>query len=113
MRAPSVNEINVGILSLVQMSRIRLFKGYYLGTGLITVVGTSFATLSTASAVGILGILIVRNLTFYLRSSAQCTRMGHAHRPQELMDLLFKGRVLTLMAKCWVCQSLLFAPGPA
>lgn len=33
------------------MSRIRLFKGYYLGTGLITVVGTSFATLSTASAI--------------------------------------------------------------
>lgn len=33
------------------MSRIRLFKGYYLGTGLITVVGTSFATLSTANAI--------------------------------------------------------------
>ena len=33
------------------MSRIPLFKGYYLGTGLISVVGTSFATLSTASAV--------------------------------------------------------------
>jgi len=41
----------VGILSLVQMSRIKLFGGYYLGTGLITVVGTSFATLSTANAV--------------------------------------------------------------
>lgn len=40
-----------GILSLVQMSRIYLFRGYYLGTGLITVVGTSFATLSTANAV--------------------------------------------------------------
>jgi len=40
-----------GILSLVQMSRIKLFRGYYLGTGLITVVGTSFATLSTANAV--------------------------------------------------------------
>ena len=113
MRAIRVNEINLGILSLVQMSRIRLFKGYYLGTGLITVVGTSFATLSTASAVGILGFLIVRNLMFHLRSSVQCTRMGPAHRPQELMDLLFKGRVLTLMAKCWVCQSLLFAPYPA
>jgi hypothetical protein len=33
------------------MSRIRLWGGYYLGTGLITVVGTSFATLSTATAV--------------------------------------------------------------
>lgn len=41
----------IGILSLVQMSRIRLFKNYYLGTGLITVVGTSFATLGTANAV--------------------------------------------------------------
>jgi len=38
-------------MSLVQMSRLHLFRGYYLGTGLITVVGTSFATLSTASAV--------------------------------------------------------------
>ncbi len=26
-------------------------RGYYLGTGLISVVGTSFATLSTANAV--------------------------------------------------------------
>jgi hypothetical protein len=33
------------------MSRIHLFGNYYLGTGLITVVGTSFATLSTANAV--------------------------------------------------------------
>ena len=41
----------VGILSLVQMSRIHLFGNYYLGTGLISVVGTSFATLSTANAV--------------------------------------------------------------
>ncbi len=40
-----------GILSLVQMSRLRLFGNYYLGTGLISVVGTSFATLSTANAV--------------------------------------------------------------
>lgn len=40
-----------GILSLVQMSRIKVFGNYYIGTGLITVVGTSFATLSTANAV--------------------------------------------------------------
>ena len=33
------------------MSRIRLWRNYYLGTGLITVVGTSFATLSTASSI--------------------------------------------------------------
>lgn len=44
----------LGILSLVQMSRLHLYKGYYLGTGLLTVVGTSFATLSTASSVGLL-----------------------------------------------------------
>lgn len=41
----------LGIMSFVQMSRIHLFRNYYLGTGLITVVGTSFATLSTANAV--------------------------------------------------------------
>lgn len=45
--------ICTGILSLVQMSRMKLFGGYYLGTGLISVVGTSFATLSTANAVSI------------------------------------------------------------
>ncbi|KAL5529884.1 hypothetical protein ACEPAF_6141 [Sanghuangporus sanghuang] len=43
--------ISCGILSLVQMSRLHLGKGYYLGTGLLSVVGTSFATLSTASAI--------------------------------------------------------------
>ena len=43
--------VSLGILSLVQISRIHLFKDYYLGTGLITVVGTSFATLSIADAV--------------------------------------------------------------
>ncbi|KAJ7651930.1 Xanthine/uracil permease [Mycena rosella] len=47
----SASLIGCGILSLVQMSRIKLFRGYYLGTGLISVVGTSFATLSTANAI--------------------------------------------------------------
>ncbi|KAI6097459.1 xanthine/uracil permease [Pisolithus sp. B1] len=47
----STSLIGCGILSLVQMSRIRLWKGYYLGTGLLSVVGTSFATLSTANAI--------------------------------------------------------------
>lgn len=42
---------SLGIMSFVQISRIHLFKNYYIGTGLITVVGTSFATLSTANAV--------------------------------------------------------------
>ncbi|KAJ7092936.1 xanthine/uracil permease [Mycena belliarum] len=47
----SASLIGCGILSLVQISRIPLFGGYYLGTGLISVVGTSFATLSTANAI--------------------------------------------------------------
>ncbi|KAF8139022.1 xanthine/uracil permease [Boletus edulis] len=47
----SASLIGSGILSLVQMSRIKLWKGYYLGTGLLSVVGTSFATLSTANAI--------------------------------------------------------------
>ncbi|KAF8721811.1 hypothetical protein AX14_010182 [Amanita brunnescens Koide BX004] len=47
----SASLIGSGILSLVQMSRIPLFRGYYLGTGLLSVVGTSFATLSTANAI--------------------------------------------------------------
>ncbi|KAJ7253995.1 permease family-domain-containing protein [Mycena rebaudengoi] len=38
----SASLIGCGILSLVQMSRIPLFGGYYLGTGLISVVGTQF-----------------------------------------------------------------------
>ncbi|KAI0335590.1 Xanthine/uracil permease [Cubamyces sp. BRFM 1775] len=47
----SASLIGCGILSLVQMSHIRLFGNYYLGTGLISVVGTSFATLSTSNAI--------------------------------------------------------------
>lgn len=47
------DDVVSGILSLVQMSRVSLFKQYRLGTGLISVVGTSFATLSTANAVRI------------------------------------------------------------
>ncbi|KZP18862.1 xanthine/uracil permease [Athelia psychrophila] len=47
----SASLIGCGILSLVQMSRIRLFRNYRLGTGLISVVGTSFATLSTANSI--------------------------------------------------------------
>ncbi|KAI0940361.1 hypothetical protein AcV5_001491 [Taiwanofungus camphoratus] len=47
----SASLIGCGILSLVQMSHIRLFKNYHLGTGLLSVVGTSFATLSTADAI--------------------------------------------------------------
>ncbi|KAG6828312.1 hypothetical protein H0H92_008427 [Tricholoma furcatifolium] len=47
----SASLIGCGILSLVQISRIHLFGNYYLGTGLISVVGTSFNTLSTATAI--------------------------------------------------------------
>ncbi|KAJ6513706.1 xanthine/uracil permease [Mycena vitilis] len=47
----SASLIGCGILSLVQISRTPLFGGYYLGTGLISVVGTSFSTLSTANAI--------------------------------------------------------------
>ncbi|QRW10320.1 xanthine/uracil permease [Ceratobasidium sp. AG-Ba] len=47
----SASLIGCGILSLVQMSRIHLWRSYHLGTGLITVVGTSFATLSTGFSI--------------------------------------------------------------
>ncbi|KAF8582152.1 Xanthine/uracil permease [Ramaria rubella] len=47
----SASLIGSGLLSLVQMSRIRLWRNYYLGTGLLSVVGTSFTTLSTALAI--------------------------------------------------------------
>jgi hypothetical protein len=43
--------IGCGILSSVQISRIKLWGRFRLGTGLISVVGTSFATLSTAFSV--------------------------------------------------------------
>ncbi|KAI0713197.1 xanthine/uracil permease [Fomitopsis betulina] len=47
----SASLIGSGILSLVQMSRIHLFRNFYLGTGLLSVVGTSFSALSTANSV--------------------------------------------------------------
>lgn len=62
MRA-SINELTrsllpvvSGLLSMVQMSRIPLpipfvKRKFYIGTGLITVVGTSFASLSTAFSI--------------------------------------------------------------
>lgn len=43
--------IGCGILSALQMARIKLWGRYYWGTGLLTVVGISFATLSTAFAI--------------------------------------------------------------
>ncbi|OJA13501.1 hypothetical protein AZE42_12431, partial [Rhizopogon vesiculosus] len=47
----SASLIGCGVSDHDQMSRIKLWKGYYLGTGLLSVVGTSFATLSTADAI--------------------------------------------------------------
>ncbi|KAG1758206.1 xanthine/uracil permease [Suillus occidentalis] len=47
----SASLIGSGILSLVQLSRIKLWGRYYLGTGLLSVVGTSFSTVSTAIAI--------------------------------------------------------------
>lgn len=47
----SASLIGCGILSFVQMSRFKLWGRYFLGTGLLSVVGTSFATLSTAFSV--------------------------------------------------------------
>ncbi|KAG2115491.1 xanthine uracil permease [Suillus clintonianus] len=47
----SATLITSGIMSLVQMSRIKLWGGYYLGTGLLSMVGTSFSTISTANAI--------------------------------------------------------------
>jgi uric acid-xanthine permease len=38
-----------GLLSSVQITRFPLIKGYFLGTGLISVVGTSFAIIPVAS----------------------------------------------------------------
>jgi xanthine/uracil permease len=38
----SASLISSGILSMMQMSKIHLFKGYYLGSGLLCVMGTSF-----------------------------------------------------------------------
>ncbi|KAI9499003.1 permease family-domain-containing protein [Zychaea mexicana] len=44
--------ITSGILSIVQITRFRLFKSqYYLGTGLLTVVGPNFAAIAAVSAV--------------------------------------------------------------
>lgn len=37
-----------GILSAVQMSRVKLWGNYHLGTGLLSVVGTSFSTITVA-----------------------------------------------------------------
>ncbi|RLL98445.1 hypothetical protein CFD26_104611 [Aspergillus turcosus] len=46
----STSLIASGLLSAVQMARVRIWKTrYFIGTGLISVVGTSFATITVAS----------------------------------------------------------------
>lgn len=39
-----------GLMSIIQIIRIRLFKGYYLGSGLISISGTSFTFLPIAES---------------------------------------------------------------
>lgn len=47
----AISLICSGLLSLLQMSRFRIpFTQRYFGTGIITVVGASFATIPVASA---------------------------------------------------------------
>jgi xanthine/uracil permease len=46
----STSLIVCGILSAIQITRFRLYKTpYYLGTGLISVVGTSFSIIPVAT----------------------------------------------------------------
>lgn len=96
-------QLFVGILSLVQMSRMKLFGGYYLGTGLISVVGTSFATLSTANAVRCALHTVACSYCSYIilldRFLMSCIRMGHVHLRYPTQELSLGDLVPTLMAK--------------
>ncbi|PWN53211.1 Xanthine/uracil permease [Violaceomyces palustris] len=47
----SASLITSGLLSAIQITKIPLPFGYQLGTGLLSVVGTSFSTLTTATAI--------------------------------------------------------------
>jgi xanthine/uracil permease len=54
----STSLIVCGILSSIQITRFHIYKSpYFIGTGLISVVGTSFATIPVAT--GALGIFLV------------------------------------------------------
>ena len=82
----SASLIGCGILSLVQMSRIRLYNNYYLGTGLLSVVGPSSATLGTATAVSYYPPQTFTLHTYLsIRSSTHCTLMAHARVQQPQM----------------------------
>ncbi|CAN3357615.1 hypothetical protein DICA3_F31010 [Diutina catenulata] len=45
----SASLIVSGLLSMFQITRIKLFKGYYCGTGLLTMIGTSFASIGVVT----------------------------------------------------------------
>lgn len=46
----SVSLIVCGLMSVIQIVRVRLFRGYYMGTGLISMSGTSFTFLPVIEA---------------------------------------------------------------
>lgn len=98
----TVSDSPAGILSFVQMSRIHLFKNYYLGTGLLSVVGTSFSTLSTADAVRPFRRVWFCGTHHLSRSSAPCTPMGHVHQQRHLTGPSRKDHVQMPTAWCWV-----------
>jgi hypothetical protein len=82
------------------MSRIKLFGRYYLGTGLISVVGTSFATLSTANAVrGATDHVMPPDILYLARYLTLCMLMGHAHPQLLTQESSLEDLVPTLMAK--------------
>lgn len=81
------------------MSRLHLFGPYYLGTGLITVVGTSFATLSTATAVNNDCLFLPVLVLIPYRFSIRCTIMVHVHQLRLLMGQSLA--ILVLMHMEW------------
>ncbi|KAI5450039.1 hypothetical protein NCC49_003801 [Naganishia albida] len=72
----SASLISSGILSMLQMSKIHLFRGYYLGSGLLCVMGTSFATLpvgfATFNALYADGTCTYRTLADGTKTKAAC-----------------------------------------
>ncbi|KAF8703052.1 xanthine uracil permease, partial [Rhizoctonia solani] len=113
----SASLIGCGILSLVQMSRLYIWRNYYLGTGLITVVGTSFATLST-------GFSAISTLTEHVRPLRprmeqspevlvqmlmECCLMGMAFVPPKKLKRIFPpivtGTVILLIGASLIGES--------
>jgi xanthine/uracil permease len=68
----STSLIVCGILSSIQITRFHIYKSpYFIGTGLISVVGTSFATIPVAS-----GALAQMYATGYCPSAADGTPLA-------------------------------------